>query len=424
MSLLVLALILVTAGLAAGSGYLVGQRRQLEQLARQLDASTANTPGRLAAEVRRQQASLESHHREHETAVERLRAALDRVTQGVVIVDDTGRNVYTNRFADGFVSARHGDALVEEAMRELLGDALKGEAAEREVDLFGPPRRTLLVSAQPLVGSRERIGAAVLIDDVTEQHRLDAVRRDFVANVSHELKTPVGALSLLAETLVGETDPAHIESLSGRLNAEAFRLTRLIDDLLDLSRLEGPGSMAVASIRVAELVNEALTRVRPFADQHHITIEVGPIADSIVMWCDRPQMVSALHNLLENAVKYSDAGGSVTLRVAATADEVAVAVEDHGIGIPAGSLDRIFERFYRVDRGRSRATGGTGLGLSIVRHVATNHGGTVRVVSREGMGSTFTILVPVGTGPVSVVPIDFFPQPSEVVPPDGERRGA
>ncbi len=424
MSVLVLVLILVAVGLALGVGYLVGQRRQLEQLARELDASTAGSPDQLAAEVRRQHASLESHHREHENAAVRLRAALDRVTQGVVIVDETGRNVYTNTFAEGFVDARHGDALVEEAMRELLGDALKGEAAEREVDLYGPPRRTLLVSAQPLCGPRSSIGAAVLIDDVTEQHRLDAVRRDFVANVSHELKTPVGALSLLAETLVGETDPAHVESLSGRLNAEAFRLTRLIDDLLDLSRLEGPGSMAAARHRVADLVNESVGRVAPLAEQHHITVEVGPIAESIVMWCDRSQMISALHNLLENAVKYSDAGGAVALRVAATEDEVAIAVEDYGIGIPAGSLDRIFERFYRVDRGRSRATGGTGLGLSIVRHVATNHGGTVRVVSREGAGSTFTILVPVGTEPEPLHPHHLYASTAEVDTPDGERRGA
>jgi two-component system sensor histidine kinase SenX3 len=234
------------------------------------------------------------------------------------------------------------------------------------------------------------------VDDITEQQRVDAIRRDFVANISHELKTPVGALALLAETIVDEHDPAVVERLAARLRDESFRVSRVIDDLLALSRIEGEGAQEVERVTIAQIVAEAVARIRPAADHRDVRFEVAEIAAELVMLGDPRQLTSALFNLLENAVKYSDHGSVVEVRAAGDRHEVSMVVQDHGIGIPAKDLQRIFERFYRVDQARSRETGGTGLGLAIVRHVARNHGGHVTVSSREGEGSTFMLVLPTG----------------------------
>jgi two-component system sensor histidine kinase SenX3 len=175
---------------------------------------------------------------------------------------------------------------------------------------------------------------------------------------------------------------------------EGFRVNRIVDDLLVLSRIEGEGLVERERICVADVVASAVDRVRPAADKHNISIKVAPMEPSLALIGDRRQLTSALFNLLDNAIKYSEPGSVVQVRVANTNDEVSLVVQDHGIGIPAKDLDRIFERFYRVDQARSRETGGTGLGLSIVRHVVRNHGGDVTVISREGEGSTFTLIMP------------------------------
>ncbi|MDH3754312.1 MAG: ATP-binding protein [Acidimicrobiia bacterium] len=326
--------------------------------------------------------------------LERLRAAIDSMTQGAIICDREGNVVFLNELGTAFSSARHGDALVEAAIHRRLDAARLGQVGDEEVDLFGPPKRTLVVHGLPLVVDGELLGGIAVVDDVSEHLRIDAIRRDFVANVSHELKTPVGALSLLAETLGDEDDPEVIRRMAGRVNEEAHRLNVLIDDLLDLSRIEADTTGELTELDIVEVVDEAIATARPLADGRNTTIVFeAPAAPQLVR--GRPsQLGSALLNLLENAVKYSPDGSVVVVAVAADGDNVSVAVRDRGIGIPATDQERIFERFYRVDRGRSRATGGTGLGLSIVRHVAHNHGGSVHVVSREGEGSTFTLIIP------------------------------
>jgi two-component system sensor histidine kinase SenX3 len=330
------------------------------------------------------------------TAEVRLEQALDQVTQGVAICDATGTIVARNAFARTFAEARHGEALVDAAVRELLADSLRGARGHREVQLHGPPQRSLQVRASPLHAEHELVGAIAVIDDVSEQKRIESVRRDFVANVSHELKTPIGALALLAETLADEPDPDVVRRLSGRLRDESFRVSDIVDDLLALSRIEAHESLAVASVPVDAVVAEAVVRVRPTADQHQVAIGVVADEPDLHLDADRSQLVSAVANLLDNAVKYSEAGSPVEVRIGATDEHVLIAVRDHGIGIPTRDLERIFERFYRVDKARSRVTGGTGLGLSIVRHVAQNHGGEVEVQSREGEGSTFTLVLPRG----------------------------
>jgi two-component system sensor histidine kinase SenX3 len=329
----------------------------------------------------------------------RLEAALSAMTQGAVVCDLSGREVLRNNFASALSPSRHGEVLVEAAIRGLLSAAVKGERGDREVELFGPPKRTLIVHGLPLYDDRGRmLGAIAIIDDITEQQRIDAIRRDFVANISHELKTPIGALVVLADALSDEDEPAVIRRLAGRMRDEGFRVNRIVDDLLVLSRIEGEGLVEKERFHVAEIVASAVDRVRPAADKHGITVNVSAIDPCAELIGDRRQLTSALFNLLDNAVKYSDRGSSVDVRVANTDDEISLSVQDHGIGIPAKDLDRIFERFYRVDQARSRETGGTGLGLSIVRHVMRNHGGDAHVMSREGEGSTFTLILPTRLG--------------------------
>ena len=355
----------------------------------------------------------------------RLRRSLDAVALGLVLCDESGTVVYRNEQADQLMTSRYGDAIAAQAVTELLSDAWGGGGAERTVDLYGPPRRTLAVRAALIDDGRRPLGVLAMIEDVSERRRLEEIRRDFIANVSHELKTPLGALGLLAETLVVERDQAVASRLAERIHLEAFRVSRIIDDLLDLSRLESESTPAREPIPIVLVMAEALERIRASADQHGVELEFHEPEPTVTVLGDRRQLVSALSALLENSVLYSPSNGTVTL-TASIGEETAIALDDElgelvegaqanptapspasvlrrtvrvsvsdkGIGIPAKDLDRIFERFYRVDPGRARQTGGTGLGLSIARHVAQNHGGHVEVASREGEGSTFTLVVP------------------------------
>ncbi|MFM8268225.1 MAG: sensor histidine kinase [Ilumatobacteraceae bacterium] len=317
-----------------------------------------------------------------------LRAALDAVPTGVVVVAADGAVVRRSAMPTG---GGAGDVLVDEAVDAVVRAALAGSVDERIVDLYGPPARQFVVRGVPLPGG----GALASVDDVSERARLDAVRTDFVANISHELRTPVGALAVLADTLADDDDPEVVRQLARRMVDEAHRASSTIDDLLELSRIELGGAAVRDVVDVGEVVAAAMQRtagaaaargVRVVVDDPHPPKAIG----------DSRQLVSAVANLLDNAVKYSDEGAEVHVRVERCGDGVEIAVIDRGIGIPARDLDRIFERFYRVDRARSRDTGGTGLGLAIVRHVATNHGGEVRVESHEGEGSTFVLRIPVG----------------------------
>jgi two-component system sensor histidine kinase SenX3 len=294
---------------------------------------------------------------------------------------------------------------VEEAIAEMAADTHgrpEGVVPSRSIDLFGPPRRTLQIRAVRLHDGPRRLGVVVVIDDVTDRRRLEAVRRDFVANISHELKTPIGALGLLAETLLSEDDPAVASRLAERMLSEAFRVGRTIDDLLELSRIEADEEARRDDVAVQRFIAEAADRVHPAAEQQDIQIEVDEPPARLTVAGDRRQLVSATYNLLENAVKYSEPGSVIQVRSRTDGRWVDVIVEDHGMGIPRRDLERVFERFYRVDRARSRETGGTGLGLAIVRHIANNHAGEVSVESTEGEGSTFTLRLPVGAGPVAV----------------------
>ncbi len=347
----------------------------LAQLERSVDHAVARTGDASAAEIR-------------------LAHALTAIGDGIVLLDDAGEIVFRNARAESFLGARHGEALVESAIEELAALALVGERSSQTLELFGPPRRTLVLSASPLDDGHRSVGALVVVEDVTERRRVDAVRRDFVANISHELKTPVGGLGVLAETMVDEDDVAILRRLASRMHHEAMRASRTIDDLLELSRIEAGESTMRDPVPAHLVLAEARERALHAAEQRGITLDLTEPSRRLEALGDRRQLVSAVFNLVDNAIKYSQPGSVVELRAEARDDLVRLSVADHGIGIPRRDLERIFERFYRVDRARSRDTGGTGLGLAIVRHVAHNHGGDVEVTSREGEGSTFTLAVP------------------------------
>jgi two-component system sensor histidine kinase SenX3 len=324
----------------------------------------------------------------------RLAAALGEAVDGVVVVDADGDEVFRNAAAERYRDARVSDAVAASEIDAILSGACAGEAVDRELQLFGPPRVVLRLRAFPLFDGGALLGAVAFVQDVSELRRVESVRRDFVANVSHELKTPIGALELLAETLAGESDPAVMRPLAERLAKEAERLGNIVDDLLDLSLIEIQESPTRDPMPTVVLLTEAIDRMEPAAAAAGIGLRVDSSSDGVVLQCDRRQVVSALTNLLDNAIKYSERGSTIDVRVGTDADRVVFEVADHGIGIPRGDLERIFERFYRVDQARSRETGGTGLGLAIVRHVAHAHGGEVTVSSIEGQGSTFVLAFP------------------------------
>lgn len=333
------------------------------------------------------------HSDESDEMPRRVAVAFDAMATGAVLVDADGVEIMRNAKAQPYASGRHGDALIENVIQQRLRDAIRGESTDEELKLHGPPEKYLLVVGSPLVEGGELLGAVVLVDDISEQQRLDKVRRDFVANVSHELRTPVGALSLLSETLEGEKDPEVIDRFLARIQEESTRLGRLIEDLLDLSRIEGGIDAEMVEVDLALATEESAAAVRAAADNKNIelTLDLGEVPSILG---DRSQLVSAITNLFGNAVKYTDEGGSVKGRIVAHGDEIAIVVEDTGVGIPQRDVQRVFERFYRVDRGRATGTGGTGLGLSIVRNVAINHGGRVELTSQEGVGSTFSMILP------------------------------
>ncbi len=288
----------------------------------------------------------------------------------MVVVDADGDEVFRNPAAERYRDPRHVDAVAAGAITDLLEQARTGRATERELQLFGPPRSVLQIQAIPLRADDEPIGAAVFVYDVSEIHRVESVRRDFVANVSHELKTPIGALELLAETLASESDPLVARHLAELVVKEAERLGRIVDDLLDLSLIETQESPRREPIPVGVLLDEAVDRVQRGLRRRRHHLEVVNHATHATVACDRRQVVSAIANLLDNAVKYSERDGEVSLTAVVDGPTLVLTVTDEGIGIPTRDLERIFERFYRVDQARSRDTGGTGLGLAIVRHVA------------------------------------------------------
>ncbi|MFF2023967.1 sensor histidine kinase [Streptomyces sp. NPDC058171] len=338
---------------------------------------------------------------------------LSVLRSSAVVLDEADSVVKASSAAYALGLVRGGKLAIEPMLQMARDTRRDGEIRQVELDL---PRRgagrggeALAVSARvaPL-GSRLVL---LLVEDLTEARRIEAVRRDFVANVSHELKTPVGALSLLSEAVMDASDdPEAVERFAGRMQIEATRLTSLVQELIDLSRVQNDDPLEYAEpVRVDDLVAEAIDRCRHQAGTKQITIATGGTA-ALQIWGNRGQLAAALGNLVENAVNYSAARTRVGIAARRVThpggDLIEVAVTDQGIGIPDRDKERVFERFYRVDPARSRATGGTGLGLAIVKHVAASHGGEVTVWSTEGQGSTFTLRLPEAGAPRDRAPLE------------------
>ena len=281
---------------------------------------------------------------------------------------------------------------LRELVRRVAGD---GSAREREVRVRRPPLGRGLLDLRVQVAPLSDGMFLMLVNDLSDERRVDAVRRDFVANVSHELKTPVGALSLLAEAILSAPDdPEAVQRFAERMQTESTRLSNLINDIIDLSRLQSDDPLSHAEeISISEVVDQAVEEVRTLAIAHDIEI-VESLVTGLRMLGDRGQVLMAVRNLLANAIAYSPAHTRVAVAMRVNDAIIEIDVKDQGVGIPEHDLERIFERFYRVDPARSRGTGGTGLGLSIVKHVCRNHGGECRVWSEVGVGSTFTLRFP------------------------------
>ncbi|MFC0528304.1 sensor histidine kinase [Phytohabitans kaempferiae] len=350
------------------------------------------------------------------------RKSLDALRVGVVVLDQDDVPVLVNPAARamGLLRAgpQPGTIAAHPIVRTLAGQVRRtGVRREVELDLprgrEGGPQAPLGVHlrAVALGGNFVSVEAA----DVTESHRVDRVRRDFVANVSHELKTPIGALQLLAEALLDATDPDSVTTdpaedvaaarrFAERIQSESTRLGRLVNELLELTRLQGAEPLpAPEPVAVDWVVAEVIDRTRTAASARNIEVEVAGDRGLTVYGSDS-QIATAVANLVENAIAYSAEHTKVDVVTRGDDEYVEIAVTDQGIGIGPSDLDRIFERFYRADQARSRATGGTGLGLAIVKHIATNHGGRVEVSSRLGGGSTFTIRLP-ARPPDAVLPL-------------------
>jgi two-component system, OmpR family, phosphate regulon sensor histidine kinase PhoR len=350
-------------------------------------------------------------YRLDELTEERDRAGqiLDALDDGVLLLDGAGRLLVANPAARSWFGLAD-DLRPGLPAQRVLGvpqvSALAEEAAEARAPVVGtltvvfPEPRTLTMRAFPLADRGPTGRIVVTLTDITQRRRLEVLRRDFVANASHELKTPVAAVRALAETLLTALpdDPEAGHRFAERIAREAERLDVLTRDLLDLSRVER-GTLDVEPVDLVGLAKEVLGGYEDLATERRVKLRSE--LQQVSVRGDRAQLGLLLSNLLDNALRHTPARGTVCVRLDAAESRALFQVADTGEGIPAGELPRVFERFYRVDKARARQTGGTGLGLAIVRHVAEAHGGTVRVDSELGRGSTFTVSLPVAGPPAT-----------------------
>ncbi|HSJ36201.1 MAG TPA: ATP-binding protein [Acidimicrobiia bacterium] len=401
-----LLLMLAVAGLAGVAAVALVARRLTRPLAELSEVASSVAAGDLDVEPPRSSVaelddlgrslgsmSTELGHRLEEVSGERrtLEVVLDALPQGTLLVDTDDGVLYANRSLIDLLGPVPESLaqVVPFRIQEMVRRA-RDERTVVDIDLeHGRPARVLRVIVSPFDDGR----ALVVVSDITDRRRVDDVRRDFVTNASHELKTPVSSILAAAETLqvALERAPDKVPQFAAQIEVAARSLARLVSDLLDLSRLEGRTAQHV-EMDLERVVVAEVERMRPLAEER----KIGVVSDTVpVSVMGSPEdLALAVRNLLDNAVRYSDPGAVVTIRLDRQGDEAVVSVTDSGTGIPQRDLERIFERFYRVDVARSRATGGTGLGLSIVRHVVESHGGKVTVESQLGSGSTFTTRLP------------------------------
>ncbi len=364
---------------------------ELDDLAQHMDA--------IAGHVRKHYAEL-THERD------RLSAVLDNINAGVIVVRSDLKIDMINPVAEKILGTSReyaqGRTFTEIHHTPVIDRAIEksreGAMVSTEVKISIPHSRSLRVLANPITSAGDEItGVICVIEDVTSRRRLERVRKDFVANVSHELRTPVANMRAVVDALIAGAadDPDAARRFLTDLDRESRRLVDIIEDLLMLSRLEAEGTTLVAeTFAVNEMIEEALAEKAGLAWKGEVELTFSDGENAVEIRGDRNLIKLACTNLLDNAIKYNRPGGRVEVLVAHGKNEISISVSDTGIGIPMKERSKIFERFYRVDKARSRETGGTGLGLSIVKHAADFHGGTINITSTEGEGSTFTLVIP------------------------------
>jgi two-component system, OmpR family, sensor histidine kinase SenX3 len=393
---------LLVLGLVAAivvAAWAVRRRRHLE---RDVDSALAVVGVRSGPDrgwaLARSLSELRERAEESEAETARFRAVIERTDLGVIVADHMGNVVFANPAGRAALDGKVGDATARNRLTRLIRRVSStGNAEQQEFDVYTPVRRFMRLRAVPLPGGAKWGHAAVVyIRDLSGQRRVEAMRRDFLANAGHEMKTPLGALSILAETIAYTDDSATRQRLADRIRSEANRMAQVVDDIVALAAIESLET-PFEPVRIVDVVDEAVARVAVLSNETGVPIEIEDHAAGVVVDGNAEQLTSAVANLLSNAVKYSPVGGGAVVSATISSDEteVAISIRDHGIGISSDHLDRIFERFYRVQAGRGRSSGGTGLGLSIVRNVAETHGGSVSVESTPAEGSTFTLRLPV-----------------------------
>ncbi len=339
---------------------------------------------------------------------EQLRTILSGMVEGVIAIDQDQRVLFANDRAgqllgfdpSGAVGRKLWEVARQRGFQEIVGKGLGSNGPHREeLDWKGPAARSLAVYVSRLPGGGGP-GAVVVVHDTTEVRRLERMRQDFVANVSHELKTPLSVIKSTIEALqdgAAEDPTARVAFLS-QVSHEADRLDALIQDLLSLARIEsGEFGLELQAVALDKAIIDCLERHQPRAETKTLTLVEKPPANApadVPALADSDALRQLLDNLVDNAIKYTPNGGRITVRWEASADQVWFEVEDTGVGIPDRDMPRIFERFYRVDKARSREVGGTGLGLAIVKHLAQAMRGSVRVASQVGTGTTFKVTLP------------------------------
>jgi two-component system sensor histidine kinase SenX3 len=326
-----------------------------------------------------------------------LIAVLNSLNRESIILDSSGKIIFEtsktsllNLVSEGKVTSEELSALVRVVRRT-------GKSQEGSIEVargpIGKGKRELQITATLISPD----GAVlILVDDEGEKQRVDAVRRDFITNISHELKTPIQALTLNSDALLEvKNEPDKVILFANKIKTQANRLNDLVQEIINLSKLQDSDPLDMADqVEVIDVINEAVDQCEAVAEARNVLIDIGEVDNSTVIG-NHNQLVMAVHNLVENAINYSSDKTRVTISTKVDSQIIEILVKDQGIGIADENLDRIFERFYRVDPARSRATGGTGLGLSIVKHVVKNHGGEVKVWSAPGIGSTFAIRLPI-----------------------------
>ncbi|PKM81649.1 MAG: phosphate regulon sensor histidine kinase PhoR [Firmicutes bacterium HGW-Firmicutes-14] len=340
----------------------------------------------------------------------KVKAILTSMNDGVVAIDRNGCILLINPAVERMFDIKYenslGKSMIEVVrnfdLERLLREALTSTASiTRELQMLAPDLRTFRVSTAPLTNESGVVGVVAVLRDITAFREVERMKTDFVANVSHELRTPLTSIKGFVETLLDGAmeDPVTARHFLGIINDESDRLNRLIIDLLSLSRIEAKQQeVHLVALDMKSVINNTLSVLSPQANEKKLSLDVDIIKPLPVIRADKDMIGQLLINLVDNAVKYTPEGGGIGIRAEAWNSGVKVTVSDTGIGIPRESMPRLFERFYRVDKARSREMGGTGLGLAIVKHILEVHGGTIKVKSRLGMGSTFTFYLPAEPG--------------------------